>query len=183
MTMKIRVPIYLLCLLYLGAACLYADPTVIGEITNTHGKFALLREADSNSTTLTVRFNEESTAVWTKTWQNSADGQNLLNFWQIVDGYSQGTSIAVLLGMHRGLLWIQATKISGLWQINFTQEIYGAASREQKTASIKLRDLDTIIVTNTSGTEVAYTRNASGQLFKDGTPFSSVAPGISITKP
>lgn len=176
----------ILCLLVLAFTVLplkAGNPTMIGKVKNEQGTFTLVREKNNGKTTLAVEINQEDSPVWTKTWSDTPDGGNLLDYWQIIDGHAQGDDAAFLVGMHRGLLWVKATKSNGAWNIDFTQELYGAASPGLKTKKIKLKGSDAVVVINDKGTATTFTRNDAGAVLKDGVPFANTPPYSTITKP
>jgi len=182
MTMKMHIAtLLLLAIMVLPVTA--DNPTVVGKITNTQGTFTLVRAKANGTTTLAVEVNQETSPVWTKTWSDTSDGSNLLDYWQIIDGYAQGNDVAFLVGMHRGLLWVKATKTNGVWSVDFAQELYGAASLGLKTKKITLSGSDSVIVTNDQGATTTFTRNDAGAVLKNGAPFSNTPPYSTITKP
>jgi hypothetical protein len=178
--------IRLSCLLFLAVMMLplsAGNPTMVGKVKNEKGVFTLVREKNDGKTTLAVEVNEGTPPVWTKTWADSPDGGNLLDYWQIIDGYAHGDEAAFLVGMHRGLLWVKATKSNGTWSVDFAQELYGAASPGLKTKKIVMKDGDSVVVINDKGAATTFTRNDAGTVLKDGTPFANTPPYSTITKP
>ena len=145
------------------------DTTVIGKVKNTQGLFTLVREKNNEKTTLAVVLNQQTPPVWTKTWSDFPDGGSLLDYWQIIDGCTQGNDVAFLLGMHRGLLWVKATRSNGVWAVDFAQEnLRSCTSRETMTAKITLNGTDSVVVTNDKGIATTFTRSDSGAVLKDG---------------
>lgn len=157
--------------------------TVIGKVKSAQGDVILVREKTGGRTTLTVEVNQEELPVWTKTWSDSRDGDNLLDYWQIIDGYVQGEDVAFIVGMHRGLLWVKAIRASGLWNVTFSQELYGAASLGLKTTKIMLKGGNSVVVIDGKGVATTFTRNDAGEVFKDGVLFKNTPPYSTITKP
>lgn len=176
----------ILCLLVLASTALplkTGNPTMIGKVKNEQGAFALVREKSDGKTTLVVKLNQEESSVWTKTWADTPDGGNLLDYWKIIDGFAHENDAAFLVGMHRGLLWVKATKTNGAWNIDFAQELYGAASPGLKTRKIMLKGSDSLVVINDKGATVTFTRNDAGAVLKDGVLFKNTPPYSTITSP
>ncbi len=180
--MKVRI----CCLLFLISTVLPVaadNSTVVGKVKNAQGTFTLVREKDNGKTTLAVEINQETVPVWTKTWSGGPDGTSLLDYWQIIDGYSHGNDVALLIGMHRGLLWVKATKNGDAWNIDFAQELYGTASLGLKTQKIVLDGIDSVVVTNDQGVATTFTRSDAGAVLKNGAPFNNIPPYSTIIKP
>jgi hypothetical protein len=178
--------IHISCLLLLTVMVLpliAGNPTAVGKVKNEQGTFTLVREKDNGKTTLAVEINQETPPIWTKTWVDASDGSNLLDYWQIIDGYAQSDDAAFLVGMHRGLLWVKVTRTNGVWNVDFAQELYGAASLGLKTKKITLNGGDSVVVVNDKGTATTFTRNDAGAILKDGVPFNNTPPYSTITKP
>jgi len=182
MIMKIRIS----CLLFFAAMLLSLavdNPAVIGKVKNAQGIFSLVKEKNNGKTTLALEINQEPMPIWTRTWSDFPDGANLLDYWQIIDGYAQGNDVAFLVGMDRGLLWIKATKTNGIWSVDFAQELHGAASLSLKTKKIRLKGSDSVVVINDKGVSTTFTRSDAGEVLKDGAPFKNTPPYSTITKP
>ena len=159
------------------------NPTVVGKVKNEQGVFSLVKVKNNGKTTLALVIDQEPTPVWTRTWSDFPDGANLLDYWQIIDGCAQGDDVAFLVGMDRGLLWVKARKTNGAWNVDFAQELYGAASLSLKTKKIMLNGSDRVSVVTDQGTTSAFTRNDAGAVLKDGVPFANTPPYSTITKP
>lgn len=84
--------------------------------------------------------------------------------------------------MDSGLFWVKARRVNGDWRTDFEQAVYGAASREMRTKSIRLDGLSRIVVTDTDGKVTVYTRDGEGRMLRDGVLFESGRPGVTIQR-
>jgi hypothetical protein len=179
--MKLRI-LYLLSIIIMTSSLLAGNQTEVGKITRPQGSFLLKKEKANGKTILVVEVSQSAMPVWIKTLADFPDGGNLLDYWQIIDGYVQGNDVSFLIGMDRGILWVKVSKINDAWTIAFAQELYGAASRQLKTKSIAIRDANSIEVVDNDGVASIFSRSSKGDLFKDGVIFRN-APSAVIENP